>query len=304
MTKDNFPQLYKAFGLNIQSQIPISGFIPVNSVQQADVMIETGTVPESLSVVSNRGVLYQANETEYLMHLNGIGSFYVNRGNKIIISKNKLAGWKDINVFLVGRVFGALLHQRRLLTLHGSTLKYNGKILVFAGHSGSGKSTLAAALIDRGAELLSDDISAINTIGNKPMIIPSFPVIKLWEDSLLSLGKNPADFQFIRDGYRKYYVPVARFLEQPQVPDHIVILGSHNQEKFESKPLSGIEKFNALKNHTYFIRGINHTGIETAHFGLCNALAQQTPITRINRPGGPIKMGQLITCIESLNEPL
>ncbi len=291
---------YSAFGLTISSAFPVSGFLPVTDNAEPDVNIEKGAVPASLNNVCNKGVLYQANASEFLLKIDGIGSFYASEGSKIIVEKAKNAAWKDINVFLVGRVFGALLQQRRLLTLHASAVQFNGLNLIFAGHSGSGKSTLSAALIDKGACLLSDDIVTISLRNDKPMIIPSFPVIKLWEDSLVSLKKNPAKYKTVRDGYNKYYMPVDRFTDEPCMPQLIFTLYTHNKDSYESTELSGVEKFSALRNYTYFIRGIAHTGIEADHFELCNRLALQAKIIRLVRPNGAINMPPLIEKIISI----
>ncbi len=300
MAGKNYPNYYKAFGLTIGSAFPVSGFLPHESTSEPDVTIEKGTVPESLSTVCNKGVLYEANASEFLLKIESIGNFYVSEGKKIIVEKNKKASWKDVNVFLIGRIFGALLQQRRLLTLHASAVRLNGCNLIFAGHSGSGKSTLTAALIDKGALLLADDLVAINLIDDYPMIIPSFPYVKLWEDSLLSLGKDPSEYHLVRNGYRKYYLPGSQFDDEPCKAGFIFTLHTHNKEVYESVVLSGIEKFSALRNFTYFIRGIAHTGIEADHFELCNKLALHSKIIKLTRPNGTINMPPLIEKIISV----
>jgi hypothetical protein len=299
MTVKNQLYSYKAFGLLINSAFPVTGFVPLAFNAEPDVTIEKGDVPASLNNVCNKGVFYQANTNEFLLKIEGIGGFYASNGNKIIVEKSKAASWNDINVFLVGRVFGSLLQQRRLLTLHASAVRFNGCNFIFAGHSGSGKSTLTAAFIDKGAYLLADDIVTISLLNDNPMIIPSFPVIKIWEDSLLSLGKDPSEYKPVRDGYRKYYLPVSNFIDEPYNPEFIITLHTHNSESFESDVLSGVEKFSALRSFTYFIRGIAHTGIEVNHFELCNRLALQTKIIKLTRPNGTINMPPLIEKIIS-----
>ena len=170
--------------------------------------------------------------------------------------------------------------------------------MIFAGTSGTGKSTLAAAFINRGARLLADDISLISFIGGKPEIIPAFPGMKIWEDSLKQLGKNPGKYRPIRKDLKKYLYPVDKYHDQEITVDHIFIISSHNRETFEIKDLQGIEKFNVLKNNTYFFRGMNKTGILEKHFQMCNMLAQHVPVSHITRPNSSFRIDELIKEIE------
>lgn len=58
-------------------------------------------------------------------------------------------------------------------TLHASCIAIGGRAVLIEGRSGSGKSDLALRLIDRGAELVSDDYTLIRRIGTR--LIASAP---------------------------------------------------------------------------------------------------------------------------------
>ena len=47
------------------------------------------------------------------------------------------------------------------LVLHASSVMIEGRVLLLAGQSGRGKSDLALRLIDRGAQLVSDDYTEL-----------------------------------------------------------------------------------------------------------------------------------------------
>lgn len=51
-------------------------------------------------------------------------------------------------------------------TMHASCVAVGGKAVLIEGLSGSGKSDLALRLIDRGAELVSDDYTVVTRDGN------------------------------------------------------------------------------------------------------------------------------------------
>ena len=52
-------------------------------------------------------------------------------------------------------------------TLHATTVVKDGRAVLISGRSGSGKSDLALRLIDRGADLVSDDYTIVRRIGGK-----------------------------------------------------------------------------------------------------------------------------------------
>ncbi len=56
-----YPYRYHAYGLDILSQLPVTGFEPAE-VSNADVTIRLGEVPESLPDAINKGVLYQSTQ--------------------------------------------------------------------------------------------------------------------------------------------------------------------------------------------------------------------------------------------------
>ncbi len=289
----DYPYRYKAFNLNVFSQIPVAG-LEEHSGEMAEIVIREGRVPENIEHPLNKGVLFQAGENEFLLHVDGLAGFYVQDGHTITVEVKDPASRNDLSAFILGTVFGALLHQRRLLPLHGSAVLFNKKGIIFSGNSGAGKSTLAAAFLDKGARLLADDISLIGFENDQPQIIPAFPGMKIWEDSLKELGKNPGKYIPIRKDLKKYLYPVDKFHNQAITLHYIFIISTHNLDSFEIKDVQGIEKFNALKNNTYFFKGMNKTGILEKHFQLCNRLAQNITVTHIIRPNGGFKMELLM----------
>ena len=52
-------------------------------------------------------------------------------------------------------------------TLHASCVARNGRAILISGRSGSGKSDLALRLIDRGAQLVSDDYTIVRRVNGR-----------------------------------------------------------------------------------------------------------------------------------------
>jgi hypothetical protein len=297
------PYGYRAFSLNIVSDFPVIGFEPA-PVNVPDVTIREGEVPENLERRINNGVLYQSNDMEFLLRVDNVAAYYVRNGDEITIKRLGIATIGEVAAFLVGTSFGALLHQRRLLPLHACTVIFNNKSLLFAGKSGVGKSTMAAVLVQQGGTLVADDISVIDFSGEYPAVYPAFPYLKIWEDSLLHLGLSTTKLEPVRGELKKYYLPVHSFASSSVNLDHIFILGSQNQPKFEIKSIRGFDKFHMLKKHTFLFRSLHKTGLERNHFLLVNKLADKVAISLLIRPRGSLDTNNLVDLISVyLNNP-
>ena len=83
---------------------------------------------------------------------------------------------------VIGRVLPLCLELQGTATLHGSAVDIDGSSIAFLAPKFHGKSTTAAALVARGARLLADDAVAV-TSDTPPLVVPSVPVVQLWEDS-------------------------------------------------------------------------------------------------------------------------
>jgi hypothetical protein len=291
-----YPYSYRAYGLNILSQFPVTGFLPA-TLDTADVHIHEGVVPETLNSITIKGVLYQSNESEFLLHMENIAAYYVKNGNEIIVQRLGHALKGEVSAFLTGTSFGALLHQRKMLPMHACTVIFKNKCLVFAGISGVGKSTLAAAFVKAGGMLVADDISVIDFSGEKPSVCPAFPTIKIWEDSLRHLGISSVGLERVRGDLKKYYLPVIKFNHAYNAISHIYVLNTYNQPNLEIKPLHGTDKFRFLKKHTYLFSSVHKTGLEKTHFVLVNQLATHLPISLFSRPKGEFNTNKLVQAI-------
>jgi hypothetical protein len=296
---EKYPFRYRAFGLNVHSQITVTGFESI-PVETADVIISEGIVPDSLERAVNKCILFESNESELLLRIEKAGTFYIRNGREIIIKRNHSASYGEVSSFITGISFGALLHQRKLLPLHACTVQFKNKCLVIAGLSGSGKTTLALGLIKSGGILVADDISVIAILTGKPFVLPAYPAIKIWEDSLAHFGISSAGLKPVRENLKKYYLPISPFNPVNSPVDHIFVLNTHNKSGVSIKHLLGFEKFSNLKRFTYLFRGIPKTILAQNHFVLCSQLAAQVPVSVLTRPLGEFSVNELVNSIAEI----
>lgn len=290
--------IYKAFGLIISSEFEIPEFLSFSG--EPEVFLKFGEVPDQLNSPQFEGVRFQASLNQFLLKIDHIAHYFVVDGKNIQVKTLEGSNISEVRLFLLGSVFGALLHQRGLLPMHGSSLCINGKAYIFSGVSGAGKSTLAAGLVSHGYKLLSDDISVVALSENQsPIVYAGYPQMKLWADSLEKLGMDPEQHTRVRSQLNKHQLQVEQSFSQEALSlGGIYILQSHNFEDILLESLKGIEKFNALKNNTYRLNFIKGLGNAQTHFRHISAVAMNCPVRRITRPSKGFSLELLLDLIE------
>lgn len=288
---------YKAFGLYIESEMEIPEFLPTS--EEPEVFICLGEVPAQLVSPQFIGVRFQASPDQFLLRVDNIANYYAEAGHTITVQPGENSEMADVRLFLLGSVFGALIHQRGLLPMHGSSLVFGESAIIFSGVSGAGKSTLAAGFIKRGYKILSDDISVVSlSKQNLPAVSAGYPQMKLWADSLEKLGIDPNSLSRVRKQLNKHNLEVADAFESAKLPlSGIYILHTKNSQGIDIEELKGIEKFNALKNNTYrlnFVRGLGNT---EANFNHLSAIAQNCFVRRLSRPSKGFSTDSIIDII-------
>ena len=174
----------------------------------ADVTIREGGVPDTLGESAIRWPSYEVDKDRFILRLpNGL-RFYICDGETIHYERPSNIKDKDVLLFLLGPVWGALAYQRNLLPLSASGLMHDGDIYAFTGASCTGKSTLCAALSERGHKFFSDDILIIDPskLGIEQSCFAGQRELKLWESALDLTGSECKDLIREDESIRKFYV--------------------------------------------------------------------------------------------------
>lgn len=290
---------YHAFGLKIASAIPFLDMPQTEGVP--DVVIAYGKSPESLSELKISGVRYQAGPGEFLLQVDNVARYYVTNGNHIFVEREPGAADEEILLFLMGSAMGAILHQRNILPLHGSSIEIDGEGVVFVGPSSIGKSTIAGGFLKRGYPLLSDDVCAIKAEnGGDPHIIPGFPRLKLWADALKKLEKTREGLNRVRldQAFEKYFVPFDDGCHRPTPVRSVFVLETTNTDKFEVVPLERGDKIDPILDNTYRPRFLEGLGGKKEHFKQCAAVAARAAVIRITRPRKGFRLDELMDLVE------
>lgn len=235
MENNNEKFYFKAFGLNIQSPIPVRGLISIEKIDNPDIIVlfkKIETYPELKITKVNRkgltatfGMFNNDTNDAYMVWENQI-NFRLIDGKTMIVDSLE-TDLDFLSLFIVSEPLGILLFQRGDILLHASAIKLpNGDGVVFMGEPGAGKSTTAAAFVKAGCKIISDDLVAIRIIDNTPFLVPSFPQIKLWKKSVEGLGYSYDEVKRIVEGVDKYAFENRNFFENtPILLSKIYILG-------------------------------------------------------------------------------
>ena len=211
---------YKAFGLLFKSCIEHPEFIAEPFASDPDCLITFGSVPIKLTKPDKTGGVYQSKGQQFLLKISHVGRYLIENGDTITIEIIPGATTRDIVVFLWASSIAVLLHQRGKFIVHGSSVMKGEHAVIFSGPSGSGKSTIASAFAThKDSLIISDDISAISVDSTgTPVVLPGYPLMKLWRDSSDTLGLEWDEERLIREKVNKMMVNISDRFVQHSVP--------------------------------------------------------------------------------------
>ena len=244
-------EFYQAFGLTVASEWELFQLQPCEKPERVDLTIREGEVSrhELFKATQKNGGHYQAIENQFLFRIENLANFLLSDGDSITVEVAPGADIQTVNLYLLGSAMGVILHQRNHGVLHGNAIRFGDSAVVVVAHSGVGKSTLAGEFFRLGYELLADDVCAISPQG---YVQPSYPYLKLWQNSLDKLDYSNASLELIRGQREKYYFPIGeQYYQEPLPLAQIYILNKHNGAKIVTRTIRGKRKLTPLFNHTY-----------------------------------------------------
>ena len=179
-----------------------------------------------------------------------VAKFEIENGQSIRYQLYANANPDLVVLYLNGSILAALLHQRKQLIFHASSFVYEDQTIMICGESEAGKSSLSLAFCLETSRFLNDDISPIIFNNNQAWILPMGKKMKLWKDSLFQLKLENELFEKVESNNEKYYYDLKSELKECKL-DLIVLLEIYEGDEVLSIELSGIEKFEALRNQIY-----------------------------------------------------
>lgn len=291
--------LYRAFGLKIASEIRLPELTETNDKNNPiDISIEIGNLTSLWNTIGKKGK-FIIQERSVLFGILDTAIFCIQEGNKIIVSPFNNRNEDKIRLFILGSCMGILLMQRKILPLHGSAIAIDGKAYALVGDSGAGKSTLASAFLNKGYQLLSDDVVAVSLSNQEtPTVFPSYPQQKLWKESLIEFGMETESYRPLFDRETKFAVPVdTNFFSAPLPLGGIIELVKTEEEEIEIHRMEKLDRLYMMFRHTFRNSLIPRLGLLEWHFRMSTKTITKIDMYRLQRPISSFTADDLVSII-------
>ncbi|MCC6381083.1 MAG: hypothetical protein IT304_01165 [Dehalococcoidia bacterium] len=153
----------------------------------------------------------------YYWSVVGVGDFLVDlSGTRVQFAPHPSAHQGDVEQVLLGPILGAALQLMGIPLLHAGAIVVDGAAVAVTAPSGWGKSTLVAHMARLGYPILSDDTLPVRVAVDGGVTVQSYvPRMKLYDDSLESLGDDPARHETQLTWIEKRRVPLDRATVAP-----------------------------------------------------------------------------------------
>jgi hypothetical protein len=292
---------YLAYGLTICSTIRLPELIEATG--QTDVTIHIGAAGGTPGETRETDCHIHATANEIQLAWPDVGAFVARNGCEIIVDPVPGVEERVLRLFILGTTLAMLLHQRGdVIVLHASAVAIDGQVVAFIGEKGAGKSTTVAALQQRGHELLADDILALRFDGAYYWAPPGFPHLKLWPDTVTSLGYDVAMLPKLRPELDKRGYRIANgFRHMPARLAAIYVLDHGAQPEIQQ--LAPRAAWLELMPHWYGARFgfelLRALG-QDIHFRQCADLAGRVPIALLKRPRDMAAMPCVAHLVENM----
>jgi len=305
------------YGLEVLANRPIPT-VPHSSITAADVRISFGVLPEWLDMLQPGQVenTYVADYTDesgnpafVFSKLHG-GNFYrfsyadntefvVDRGGREIWTTwPEPLTLEDTATYLLGPVMGFVLLLRGLVCLHASAIVVDGAAIALVGPAGAGKSTTAAAFSARGFSVLAEDVVTLDDRGDRFLVRPAYPCIRLWPASAATLYGSRSALPPLTPNWDKCYLDLTQqsgqFESKPQPLAAIYLLEERTDESRAPfvEPTDRADGLMSLIANTYGTKLMDRQ-MRAREFDLLSRVLAHVPVRRATPHTDPGRLAKL-----------
>ncbi|HEU0299344.1 MAG TPA: hypothetical protein VFR37_07820 [Longimicrobium sp.] len=204
----------------------------------------------------------------------------------------------DTATYLLGPILSFVLRLRGLVAVHASAVEMEGTAVLFAGPSGAGKSTTAAAFALNGWPVLTDDVAVVAPQGSGMEVVPSYPRVRLWDDSVRGLLGRSEVLPLLTPTWDKRYLPLGtgqgEFSRRP-LPLRAIFLLREREDSGRAPRIETIPPllaFPVILGNLLTNRTIPGESAEV-DFRFSSRLVERVPVFALTAHADPGRLGEL-----------
>jgi energy-coupling factor transporter ATP-binding protein EcfA2 len=206
----------------------------------------------------------------------------------------------DTATYLLGPVMGFVLLLRGIHCLHGSAVTVGERAIALVGPAGSGKSTTAAAFAGLGYRVLSEDVTALVPNMKGFDVLPGYPCIRLWPESVGALFGTPDALPLLTPNWDKRFLELdsEQFQAKPLPLAAIYVIGERSEDPASPwvGPMAAAEAMIFLTGNSY-VPYLKSKAARAGEFELLGRVVSNIPVRRVVPHADPARIGRLCEVI-------
>ena len=246
---------YHAFGLNLLSQLPLTGPVSTTTGSRPDLVIEAGCIDYALPPVGSFPVFDYSAPGGTVMIWPGIAGFRITGPEKVVYKQYADSTDLLMPFALLGPVMAWVLHLRGKFLLHASAVEIDGGAVAFIGDKLAGKSTTAAAFVRAGYQMVTDDLLVLDLDAPDRLIVkPGYPQLKLTDGAAAAIPiKDAVAMPPVLANADKRQHMLRRFSTNP-LPLRAVYVLDRGGDEPKILDLNFAARIEALARYNYVVR--------------------------------------------------
>jgi hypothetical protein len=306
------------YGLGVVANSAIPG-VPTSTIASEDIRISFGSLPAWLHEVGDTqietsyiadykspcgepalrvfrvldGQYYRfryADETEFVID---------NAGSEVWAAWREPLTIEDTATYLLGPVMGFVMLLRGVVCLHASAVAIGDEAIAFLGPAGSGKSTTAAAFAERGYSVLAEDVVTLDDRGDRFLVRPGYPCIRLWPAAVKALYGSETHLPKLTPNWDKRYLELSEnFQREPLRVGAIYHLGERRHDGGAPfvQALDRADGLMSLVANTYATKLMDKQ-MRAREFELLTRVVKNVRLRRLTPHADPARLDDLCTRI-------
>ena len=205
---------------------------------------------------------------------------------------------QDAATYLLGPIMGFVMLLRGLVCLHASAIAIGDEAIAVLGPAGAGKSTTAAALSARGYSILAEDVVTLDERGDRFLVRPAYPCIRLWPASVKALYGSETRLPKLTPNWDKRYLDLTERPEQfQQEPLPLAAIYQLTERRHDAaapfvQPLDRSEGLMSLIANTYATKLMDKQ-MRAREFELLTRVLNNVPLRRVIPHADPARIPAL-----------